>query len=242
MSVETLDRLAVSTREPISLPMSQLACAIDAKCSSLARQLHAGWHAGVPAPWWQGGEPPVQRRRLAQASHALAALYGVRWPALGSLRPRVHRVAVLERGPLLRVLAAAVLYVRRFELRQVVSKSERKRLSEIVGEPTYGALLASAENGMPVSGAAPLASLGSGELAEAGYRAIAADGLWRCRHVLTLVRLALAPEATTEPPRATRARRGPLAGFEEQLHVFFPEYAWLFGSEMDRALSASKTA
>jgi hypothetical protein len=238
MSDDAEDRAPCSLREPLS----QLAHAVDVKCASLALQLHAGWHAGVPEQWWLAGEMSVRRRRLTQASLALARLYGVCWPTLSSLRHRVHRAALLELQPLLRVLAAAAMYVRRFELRQVVSKTERKRLTAVVGEQTYLAVLESAENGIPMPTAAPFESAAASQMAEAGYRAIAADGLWRCRHVLTLVRLTLAPEATTAPPSATLARRGPLAGFEEQLHLFFPEFAWLFGSEMDRALSASKTA
>lgn len=223
-------------------PVVRLLRAIDAKCAGLAQQLHAGWHAGLPAEWWQGGPQPGRASRLARASHALARLYGVRWPDLAALQPRLHRVAVLERGPLVRLLVLAALHTQRFEVRQIVSKSERQRLCAMVGEQTYDVLVQSADNGLPARAGSTPARMELGELAEAGCRAIAAAGLWRCRHVLTLVRLALPPGALSAPPRAERPLRGPLAGFEERLHLYFPEFAWLFGSEMDRALSVSKTA
>jgi hypothetical protein len=230
------------TTTPFGTPIARLLRAIDAKSAGLALQVHGGWHAGVQAQAWPGSTRPARQRLLVQASQAVATMYGVRWPGLNMLRPRVHRVAVLEREPLLRVLAAAALHAQRFTVRQIVSKAERVRLCAIVGEPAYRALVESTPGGLPAQAGGTVERLGLSELAEAGCRAIATQNLWRCRDVLTLVRLALAPDTRSVQVSVAPARRGPLMGFEERLDLYFPEFAWLFGSEMDRALSASKTA
>jgi hypothetical protein len=226
----------------LAAPIGQLAQALNGKCGGLAAHLHPGWLAGVPPRWLaEAGAPGGWRRSLLEPSLALAALYGLRWPTLAMLRPRIHRATLLERPPLLRVLALAVLHARRFDVRRWVSKQLRHQVCAAVGEHAYQVLIDSPGSGAGADIGTPPPPMGLDELAQAGCELIAREGLWRARQVLTLVQLALPPQPAAHGPLEAQAQQGVLAGFEQSLDLYFPELTWLFGCEMDRALSVSTT-
>lgn len=210
--------------------LQRLARALDQRCGRLAQQLHPGWRAALPERAAAGRE----------ASLALAALYGVRVPGVPAWRSRVHRLALLERDALQRALACAALHAQRFAVRRSVTRADRDWVTRMVGAEAHQALLEADTTGAP-QGPATLQRLEPPVLAEAGCRAIADEGLWRCGDVVRLVQLSLAPATEVTATPTAPPVRGRLAGFEDLLPRYLPEFAWLFGSDMDRALSASKT-
>jgi Bacterial type III secretion protein (HrpB4) len=222
-------------------PIGQLAQALNAKCRGLARHLHPGWLAGLPHHGFAQTVTPVRQRGLLEASLALSALYALKWPTLAMLRPRLHRATLLERTPLLRLLALAVLHARRFEVRRWVSRALRQQVCGLVGDTAYQVLIESPDNGGAGPIGAPPPHMELDALAQAGCQLIAREGLWRARPVLTLVQLALPPQPQQQPGSPLQAQRGALEGFEQRLDQYFPEFTWLFGCDMDRALSVSKT-
>jgi hypothetical protein len=218
-----------------------LAAARD-KSSAVASQLHPAW---LQMAWQRIGIDPARGQTGPDCSDALAAVYRLRWSSLTSLRHHAHRIALLPRPELMRVLAAVALHADRERVRRCIGRTLRGALIERVGETAYAALLAT-----PVSRASPagrtgtlsLAELDADRLAAAGYTWLRAGGHWHSRTLLPWVKLALPPahERAEAFPAHERALddESPLG----RLPDYLPEHAWLFGSPMDRALSASTTA
>ncbi|HEY9027742.1 MAG TPA: type III secretion protein HrpB4 [Burkholderiaceae bacterium] len=214
--------------------LRRLLAAARAKSADAAAQLHPHWRrAGLrklglaDAHDDSGAEP--------RWSAPLAALYGLGWPAIDRFERPAHRVALLPRAELARVLAAVALDAERARVRLCIGHALRNAMIDRVGEPAYASMLES----RPLQGARltalTLAELEPERLAAAGAARLVAAG-WRSERLLKWVRLALAPAAAPVPAPAREA------GFLERLPTYFPEHAWLFGSSMDRALSASTTA
>ncbi len=182
-------------------------------------------------------------------SSALQAVYGVRWPSLGALVQRVHRLAVLPLVEVLRVLQAVALYERRGDVRRCIGRSARVGLIDRVGQPAFDAIVAMPGADASAPGEIGLAVTPPAVLARGGFEALAAHGAWACPDSERLVALCLPPESP-EAPDATDAAPAPanrapftpdFHGLIQRLDLLFPEHAWLFGCDMDKALSASPT-
>jgi len=218
--------------------MGQLIDAVRRRSADLADDLHPALleqglrRLGLPAGPAFTGSP--------RCATALAALYRLQWPSLDRFEARAHRVALLPRRDLLRVLAAVALHAERARVRLSIGPGLRALFVERVGEDAYRMLLESpplrAARAHPFS----MAELGSDRLARCGLETLVAIGAWTSRRLLRRVHLAFEP-----PPAGTQ---GGVAGVHaeaevlERISSYFPEHAWLFGSPMDRALSASTTA
>ena len=218
-----------ASAEPVPL-LRHLMAAARAKSDDLVAQLHPAW---VQAAWQRVG---FERAPAGgpHAHRALAAVYGLRWAPLDALRQRAHRIALLPRAQVLRVLAAVALHGQRERVRRSIGRGARQAVIERIGEPAYNELLAAPP--APAAKATPLepAELDLDYLAAAGCARLGERREWQCRDSLAWVRLALPPSATSTSGAAPADADSPLA----RLPHYFPEHAWLFGSPMDRALSA----
>jgi hypothetical protein len=242
-----MDALPASA-EPVPLLRHLLATA-RAKSADIAAQLHPAW---VQAAWQRIGfeTPPATAGARSEAAlgSALAGVYGLRWASLAGFQHRAHRIALLPRDQVLRVLAAVALHAERERVRRCIGRGARQAVIERIGEPAYNELLAApraADNGS--SGALSAADLDPDRLAAAGYARLSERREWHCRQTLAWVRLALAPGSTQADPSfaspstsSAAAPSGSPTGdsMMARLPHYFPEHAWLFGSPMDRALSA----
>jgi hypothetical protein len=238
-----------ATASDLVTPLRCLFAAVQTKSSHLAQHIHPAWvSAALPnhGTWalHVQDEPVAQR-----VSHLLGNLYGVRWPALASLHHRVHRVALLTKPMTLRVLAGAALYLQRGGVRHCVGRQARQALEQMVGVPALAAML-----NLPAAdrttGNAPQLSAADLEpelWAAQGYRVLHAAGVWTCKDASVIARLSLSPGAFDEPAPATEPKPGlaptavDLVAYLNQLEHYFPEQSWLFGSNMDRALSVLTT-
>jgi hypothetical protein len=216
----------------------------DTKAADLVLHLHPDWVAAA----WQHAGPAAARQAprvpRPRQSALLAQVYGLQWPALADLHPAAHRLALVERPQIVRALATAALFARRERVRRSIGRDVRRVLVDCVGDTAYRQMLGSPAQG-PGCNQQPLAvtDLDPDRLAVAGYRALCAQGAWTCRRALAITRLTLAPAALDSAQQhAHRTSRSAEAadamGVLHRLPDFFPELAWLFGSDMDRALSA----
>lgn len=214
--------------------------AVDRKALAWPTELHPAWvdaataRLGPQAAAWSARIPPARHANL------LARTYGLDWPPLAEFRSPAHRLALLDRATLLKVLATCALDGRRDSVRRSVGRLVRDLLIEGIGESAYEKVLDSPARGL--QSAAPLGAVevNPGRLAVDGFRALCAQGAWRHPVLITMVRLSLPPGVTTDPGGPSPAPGG--GRIIDRLEDYFPELAWLFGSDMDRALSVSRTA
>jgi hypothetical protein len=249
-----MNALPVSA-EPVPLLRHLLATA-RAKSADIAAQLHPAW---VQAAWQRIGfdTPPAAagaRSEAALASalgSALGSVYGLRWASLAGFQHRAHRIALLPRDQVLRVLAAVALHAERERVRRCIGRGARQAVIERIGEAAYTELLSAPRADAGSAGALSAADLDPERLAAAGYARLSERREWHCKHTLAWVRLALAPGSTqgstpSDPPFAFPSTSSSAAtstsphgdSMMARLPHYFPEHAWLFGSPMDRALSA----
>lgn len=220
----------------------------NARMASPLRQIDPEWIAGWPVSWRPEAEcgDAAAGSRAVLASRHLSALasaaLGMRPPALEELRIRANRLALLERADILRVLALVAVESRRDALRHCIDRAGRERIVHIVGAVAFEQLIRA--SGLSVGDDLPVdwTRLEPTDLAHAGFRLLHRVRPWRHRHPLLAIRLCLPPEGGTL--LFGEGAPAPIADgfFEARILDYFPEFAWLFGSEMDRALSASSTA
>jgi len=234
-----------ASAEPVPLLRHLLATA-RAKSADIAAQLHPAW---VQAAWQRiGFETPPPAAAGERGASALAGVYGLRWASLAGFQHRAHRIALLPREQVLRVLGAVALHAERERVRRCIGRGARQAVIERIGEAAYNELLAAPRiTGNPAAGALSAAELDPERLAAAGYARLSERREWHCKHTLAWVRLALAPGSTQADPAfafpSTSSSAAPSASppgdsMMARLPHYFPEHAWLFGSPMDRALSA----
>lgn len=231
--------------EPVPLLRHLLATA-RAKSADIATQLHPAW---VQAAWQRVGfETPPPAAAGERGATALASVYGLRWASLAGFRHRAHRIALLPREQVLRVLGAVALHAERERVRRCIGRGARQAVIERIGEAAYTELLAAPRAaGTGAAGALSAAELDPERLAAAGYARLSERREWHCKHTLAWVRLALAPGSTqadaafgssSTSSSAAPSISPPGDSMMARLPHYFPEHAWLFGSPMDRALSA----
>jgi hypothetical protein len=217
-----------------------LACA-RAKSADVAAHVHPAW---IETAWQRIGiapPPSPDAAGVARCAIAFASLYGLRWPSLARFERRAHRIALLPRTEILRVLAAVALHDDRERVRRCVERGLRSAIVRLVGEAAYQGLIDAPRRPAWAPTALAAADLDPPRLAAAGYAVLSAQGAWQCRDMLAWVRLALPPAGTDAEAPAWPVLPEP-APVLDRLSTYFPEHAWLFGSPMDRALSAWTTA
>jgi hypothetical protein len=216
----------------------QLLDALRRRSADLAADLHPAWREqglrrlGLPR------DPATARS--PKCTGALAAFFGLEWPPLDRFALPAHRLALLPRHDMLRVLGAIELHAQRDRVRLSIGGGLRAMLIERLGEDAYRALVDAPSLRRSPSGPLSAAELDADRLASRGLDRLAGTGAWRSRRLLRRARLALEP-ARAKPGRSAA---GGTAQPEilQHLSSYFPEHAWLFGSPMDLALSASTTA
>jgi hypothetical protein len=222
----------------LSSCLRQLLDALRRKSADLAADLHPAWleqglqRLGLPRDPSMANSP--------RCAGALATFFRVEWPPLDRFALPAHRLALLPRQDMLRVLGAIELHAERDRVRLSIGGGLRATLIERLGESAYRSLVGSPSLRRSPSGPLSAAELDADRLAWRGLDRLASTGAWRSRRLMRRARLAL------EPPRGKPAR-GAARGAAppeilQHLSSYFPEHAWLFGSPMDRALSASTTA
>ena len=220
-------------------PLALLMQAVSAKSNRLVEQMHPAWVRRAFDSLGPGWDGLVQGLPAPRRSALLARAYGLRWPALTELGPRVHRLALLDLGATRRVLSLFALVARRDGLRRLISRDDRSLLAGHVGETAFQWLLACADSRKGEARPLAVADLGIDRLATHGYRLLCDQGAWSSRDALTFTRLCLPPADAQLPPGGADLDPVWTAQVIEQLPNLFPELAWIFGSDMDRALSAS---
>jgi len=221
--------------------MRSLLSAIDRTRTSMGGRTLRQW---LRTPWARLGPQAVRgaaRLPLRRHSALLARVYDLRWPALTAFREPAHRLSLLDRASLVKVLAACALDGRRDSVRRSVGRVVRELLIEGIGESAFEKVL---------QGPAPLMRavepMGATDadperLAVEGFRLLCAQAAWRHPMLITIVRLSLPPAAQAGEPQSEGRPNGATQRMVDRLHEYFPELAWLFGSDMDRALSVSPT-
>jgi hypothetical protein len=220
--------------------LARLVTAANDKAASLPTQLHVGWiSAALPE-----GVPPVALQSANAvatqcATRLLARAYEVRWPTFVSMRQPANRIALLMRETLLQVLAAAAFYGRSGDVRRGVQRHTRRALAALLGQRAFEALLRTPDTAREVR---PIVGrdLEPDRCAAAGYHVLRAQGLLTCRDACLIARLSLLPGSISRSTRyATAAPAVPfVADLFNRFDDFFPEHAWMFGSDMNLALSA----
>lgn len=216
--------------------------AVDRKALAWPSELHPAWVDAATARL--GPQAAAWCARVPRQRHAnlLARTYGLDWPALAEFRAPAHRLALLDRVTLLKVLATCALDGRRESVRRSVGRLVRDLLIEGIGESAYEKVLDSPVRGL--QSAAPLGAVEANpeRLAADGFRALCAQAAWRHPVLINMVRLSLPPGVTADPATPSSAPAPAAGRVIDRLEDYFPELAWLFGSDMDRALSVSRTA
>ena len=209
------------------------------KSLDVSANLHPAWKQGC---WHRIGVDAVTAARSPQRwSDTLAAFYKLQWPPIDRFQVRAHRIAVLPRAELLRVLAAIALHGERGRVRLSIGPGLRAAVIERVGEVAYVRML---EAPLPLQGAQgglTAAELEPERLAAVGLARLVECGEWRSSSLLSWMRVAIAPLDETLLPGVKRVEAESREALS-RLPSYFPEHAWLFGSPMDRALSDSTTA
>jgi len=231
--------LAVAPVDGVGLVRRLLGAAL-AKSADVPAQLHPAW---VQMAWQRVGVAAPDAAAAPACSQALAALYHLEWTSLARFRHMPHRIALLPRDELLRVLAAVALHLDRDRVRHSIGRGLRAAMIARVGDVAYaGIVAASGDGARRPPGGLSMSDLETEALAARGFAALHAQGQWRSDRLLAWVRMALAPAPPRAAPAPTSARATDTASALQRLSLYFPEHAWLFGLPMDRALSASTTA
>src|SRR4051812_7791813 len=98
---------ATEALEPVDC-VRRLMAAARRKSVQLALELHPAWKQGC---WHRiGVDAAAVARSPERWSATLAAFYKLQWPPIDRFQLRAHRIAVLPRAELLRVLAAVALH------------------------------------------------------------------------------------------------------------------------------------
>lgn len=219
------------------LLVRSLLSAARAKSAALTDQLHPAW---LQAAWERVGLPgtPAQSEAAARRTAPLLAnVYGLRFDSIGQFAHRAHRIAVLPRSEMIRVLSAIALHADRERVRRSIGRGVRASIVGLIGEAAYAALL----EAPPFKGAVTVAlnfdALQPDQLASQGYAALRAQRAWHSKQILAWVRMALPPDGAEKNTARSSASidTDPVL---DRLPTFFPEHSWLFGSPMDRALLA----
>ncbi len=206
------------------------------RSSDLAAELHPAWlqHGCRQL----GLDASVATASPRRCSAALQALFELQWPTLDRFQFPAHRIAVLPRDDIRRVLAVVALHAQRERVRLCIGHGLRAALVDRVGEAVYARML----EAPPLRGGGPeplsAAELDPERLAWDGLARLLEIGAWRSRRLLRWMQIAFAPRAGKKLPRP---RSGGPQEILTCLPSYFPEHAWLFGLPMDRALSASTT-
>ncbi|MFN3493025.1 MAG: SctK family type III secretion system sorting platform protein [Hydrogenophaga sp.] len=224
------------TRDHVDL-VRRLIDAFRDRSARFVRHLHPDWIQAA-LPGWAASLPRwCGRDNEGQLSLLLAQTYEVQWPTLQVLSGRWHRLALMPRPVSTQALAFVSLYVHRAAIRRCVDKASRQKLVNMVGAPAMAVLIRSVESdSRPVP--QDLEILQADQRVAEGFRLLHRTGHWSCKRSSKLLRLTL-PKDMPEP----KDPAGPLVSAQELDGVFdllsdcFPEQSWLFGSDMDRALS-----
>lgn len=202
------------------------------KLGSVHEQLHPVWGERM---WACAGAGASRALPASALDRALLAALKLTRPALASLQRPSHRLALLCRDELLRVLAAVDLLGARDRVRRSIDRADRAVVIEAIGEDAYLRLLRLPPRGDDDPPRLPPRS--RDERALQGHAALRASGQWRDRACAAWIRYALPPEGQRGDVEPT----GPAdASVFPHLSLLFPEHAWLFGPDMDRILSAQK--
>ncbi len=224
--------------EPVDC-VRRLMDAARRKSLELGDNLHPAWRQGC---WHRIGVDAATAARSPQRwSQTLAAFYKLQWPPIDRFQSRAHRIAVLPRAELLRVLAAIALHGERGRVRLSIGPGLRAAVIERVGEIAYARMLEAPPLAQGAHGGFSAAELEPERLAALGLARLVECGEWRSASLLSWMRVAIAPQGETLLPGVKRVEAESREALS-RLPSYFPEHAWLFGSPMDRALSDSTTA
>ncbi len=200
----------------------------------LVEQSHAEW-VGPWLPEAVRGTVMQTQRGGATLSAVLLKRSGVRWPALSSWQPRIHRIGLLPRQDAMRVLGALALFANPSVLYRTVDRSRLQALREFIGAPTCAALLSAPRPlAMPAREGAHL--LPPSALAGQGLSLVTACERAVDRNMAGLMRFYLPPGAVaaTTLTDAARSRTAALcAAFFDNVNNLIPDLRWLFGLALE---------
>jgi hypothetical protein len=133
-------------------------------------------------------------------------------------------------------------------VRRCVGRTQRQALIEMVGPHALNAIVAAPDSGVAPWKPPPLDGESAQTLAVWAFEVLSAQQAWSCPNARRLIGWGLPPAASgvrpeggaqpQQQPQQQPPQVLPLGGFVDRLADYFPGYSWLFGSDMDRALSA----
>jgi len=172
----------------------------------------------------QGADVPAA---AAKDWRQVCIALGVGQVGLPTLLSHAHRLAVLEKDDLQRVLAARMLIDRRAALARCIDGAYLAGLAGLLGEAALTALT-QREHWAPDAGG-PLPALDLAQLAEAGLHALIADSTVSDPSLAQLMRLTIGMQAPVSLCAGTPIAETQAEAFMATLPVLFPELSWLFG-------------
>ncbi len=211
--------------------VERLLSAARSKTASIADQVHPDWIRGLCGGLGLGNGESVHGKAL---DDALRDTFMLRWPSLSQLTRSAQRISLLSRPEMSRVLAAVALHSGRDSVRRNLNKSHRSQWITAIGEDAYLRLLRLPPRGHQVA-EVRLHPLPHGYAIE-GQALLGAAGHWRNRDCVAWIRYALPPFANGGQTSVDAEHLDP--AIFVHLPFIFPEHAWLFGSDMERTLSA----
>jgi hypothetical protein len=233
----------------MSLPPASIAAlqrlleALKERAGSLGALVHEQWIDQVCT-----GLHPSLASSLRTPAHAatlselLGRRFNVTWPGLDSLAQRAHRVVLLPAPCLQQCLRLAAVWFHAPAVRRCVSRQDRALLRDLLGEAGYAGVLA-APDSAPMRSEQALPNLEAAQWASQGVVRLRCLSAWSCEPALSILRLAL-PRKTNDLPLigdVGATARQHMQHFLQRLDQLLPEHAWLFGSDLDLALSTPKT-
>jgi Bacterial type III secretion protein (HrpB4) len=219
------------TPDPRIALVERLFAAARSKTANVAAQVHPEWILGLCKGLGLGRGESVPGKALDEA---LQGTFMLRWPSLSQLTRSAHRISLLARPDLSRVLAAVALHAARDGVRRSLNKSHRSQWITAIGEDAYLRLLRLPPRGHQLA-EVRLHKLSHGYAIE-GQALLGAAGHWRNRDCAAWIRYAIPPPSVPGQPSVDVGRLDP--AIFAHLPLLFPEHAWLFGSDMERTLSA----
>lgn len=194
--------------------------------ASLLERLHPTWAHAI------GIDLALPGQRAVWAEVA-SVRFDLRWPDLSVARSALALLWLLPPAEVQRVCIARALFACREPLTRSVDGQVRRRARALVGALVYEALAASPA---PRGEATPLpADFESDSLGLTGWRLLDQATVWRDLRARRLVQLMLPLSGVTSPTPTPSAAEHDL--FVRLLPHFFPEHAWLFGSNPARCAS-----
>ncbi|GAB3086265.1 type III secretion protein HrpB4 [Bordetella muralis] len=217
-------------------PLRALLQAIRHKSAHLVEHMDSSWLERARL------ELGLEMARLetTMLSRMLRQVYRLNWPDPGAFSVLAHRIVLLPKAEIHRMLAVAALWTQRDRVRLCIANPQRGALVERIGQSAYARLLACPSLPQAHRGPLSLDEIRSQGLILLGARHWV-DNItgWHSQDLLDWLSLAIPP--ADAPDTHIQVHEG-IRLMLDDIPALFPEHEWLFGDSMTRSLSISAMA